>query len=195
MIRDWCAGSARSPHPSPAYRLRRPWLLQPLHKLKQPRANEAPNLPTSPARIASWEHAHARTRPGVGPTGGRGEREPSAVRHAWTAERSRAKAGCRGPSRRDARTRISFARTGPRRRKSLPHISVRQAPSLMKIRRRPTLPGSCPPSTIGATRLDFSVRNGKRYDPCATTTGNYQGYPADAGRPRPEPRGRTLKTA
>ena len=42
-----------------------------------------------------------------------------------------------------------------------------------KFRRRPTLPGSCPPSTIGAIRLDFSVRNGKRYDPDAITTGNF----------------------
>ena len=64
------------------------------------------------------------------------------------------------------------------KKKSLPHIAVRQA-SPKKIRRRPTLPGSFPPSTIGAIRLDFSVRNGKRYDPDATTTGNCQG---DRGR-------------
>ncbi len=35
--------------------------------------------------------------------------------------------------------------------------------------RRPTLPGACAPSTIGANRLDFSVRNGKRYFPVAKT--------------------------
>ena len=34
--------------------------------------------------------------------------------------------------------------------------------------RRPTLP--LLRSTIGATRLNFSVRNGKRWNPCAITT-------------------------
>src|SRR5437667_4900702 len=38
-------------------------------------------------------------------------------------------------------------------------------------RRRPTLPGSCPPSTIGAEGLNFSVRNGKRCFPLAIATG------------------------
>ncbi len=37
------------------------------------------------------------------------------------------------------------------------------------IRRRPTLPGGCPPSTIGAGGLNFSVRNGKRCTPAAMT--------------------------
>ena len=34
-------------------------------------------------------------------------------------------------------------------------------------RRRPTLPGGCPPSTIGAEGLNGSVRNGKRCFPLA----------------------------
>jgi hypothetical protein len=38
-------------------------------------------------------------------------------------------------------------------------------------RRRPTLPGPCEPSTIGAEGLNFSVRNGKRCFPLAVTTG------------------------
>ena len=38
-----------------------------------------------------------------------------------------------------------------------------------KNRRRPTLPGGCPPSTIGAGGLNFSVRNGKRCNPAAIT--------------------------
>ncbi|QVQ57204.1 protein of unknown function DUF2724 [Bacteroides phage LoVEphage] len=33
---------------------------------------------------------------------------------------------------------------------------------------RPTLPQLC--STISVTRLNFSVRNGKRWNPCAITT-------------------------
>ena len=36
-------------------------------------------------------------------------------------------------------------------------------------RRRPTLPGGCPPSTIGPGRLNFSVRNGKRCFPAGMT--------------------------
>jgi hypothetical protein len=39
--------------------------------------------------------------------------------------------------------------------------------ALDKDRRRPTLPGGCPPSTIGAERLNGSVRNGKRCFPLA----------------------------
>ena len=38
---------------------------------------------------------------------------------------------------------------------------------MKKNRRRPTLPGGCPPSTIGAERLNCSVRNGKRCFPFA----------------------------
>ena len=36
-------------------------------------------------------------------------------------------------------------------------------------RRRPTLPGGCPPSTIGPGELNFSVRNGKRCFPAGMT--------------------------
>src|SRR3954452_21822117 len=38
-------------------------------------------------------------------------------------------------------------------------------------RRRPTLPGPCGSSTIGAVGLNFSVRNGKRCFPYAIATG------------------------
>ena len=40
--------------------------------------------------------------------------------------------------------------------------------SLLVKRRLPTLPRVC--STIGVTRLNFSVRNGKRWNPCAIAT-------------------------
>ena len=50
------------------------------------------------------------------------------------------------------------------------------------IRRRPTLPGGCPPSTIGAGGLNCSVRNGKRCTPAAMTTGNCEGMRVN---PRP----------
>ena len=41
-----------------------------------------------------------------------------------------------------------------------------------EFRRRPTLPGSLPPSTIGAGRLNFRVRDGNGCDPAAMITGN-----------------------
>ena len=43
-------------------------------------------------------------------------------------------------------------------------------PSSSEIRRRPTLPGSLPPSTIGAGGLNFRVRNGNGCDPAAMAT-------------------------
>jgi hypothetical protein len=39
-----------------------------------------------------------------------------------------------------------------------------------EIRRRPTLPGGLPPSTIGAGGLNFRVRNGYGCDPSAMAT-------------------------
>jgi hypothetical protein len=39
-----------------------------------------------------------------------------------------------------------------------------------EIRRRPTLPGGLPPSTIGAGGLNFRVRNGNGCDPSAIAT-------------------------
>ena len=43
---------------------------------------------------------------------------------------------------------------------------------IIGIRRRPTLPGGRPPSTIGAGGLNCCVRNGNRWDPSAIATGN-----------------------
>nr|DAU20790.1 MAG TPA: hypothetical protein [Caudoviricetes sp.] len=52
-------------------------------------------------------------------------------------------------------------------------FNIKNLPSIkttgLKIKwQRPTLP--LLRSTIGATRLNFSVRNGKRWSPCAITT-------------------------
>ncbi len=44
--------------------------------------------------------------------------------------------------------------------------------SIELFRRRPTLPGGLPPSTIGAGGLNFRVRNGNGCDPAAMATGN-----------------------
>ena len=68
-----------------------------------------------------------------------------------------------------------------RGRKVLHELSVKKTNTKRKPRvrnelrafvkwRRPTLPRVC--STIGAVGLNFSVRNGKRWNPVAITTGN-----------------------
>jgi hypothetical protein len=49
--------------------------------------------------------------------------------------------------------------------------AARRRPVYLKNRRRPTLPGPCGPSTIGAEGLNCSVRNGKRCFPLAKATG------------------------
>ena len=54
------------------------------------------------------------------------------------------------------------------------------------IRRRPTLPGPCGPSTIGAERLNCSVRNGKRCIPLAMTTGNCERFGGRRSRAHPQ---------
>ena len=53
-------------------------------------------------------------------------------------------------------------------------LGVRRADVTKKNRRRPTLPGPCGPSTIGAEGLNCSVRNGKRCFPLAIATGNWR---------------------
>ena len=50
-----------------------------------------------------------------------------------------------------------------------------------RIRPRPTLPHSCPCSTIGAERLNFRVRNGNGCDPFAIATENVLSL-----RPKPQ---------
>ena len=50
-------------------------------------------------------------------------------------------------------------------------------PLCFKNRRRPTLPGPCGPSTIGAEGLNCSVRNGKRCFPLAIATEMLRDHP------------------
>ena len=64
----------------------------------------------------------------------------------------------RGPQR---RTNRPTTQNGPPEGRPVPTYN----------RRRPTLPGPCGPSTIGAEGLNCSVRNGKRCFPLAMTTG------------------------
>src|SRR5205807_7738068 len=69
----------------------------------------------------------------------------------------------------------------------------------LKNRQRPTLPGPCEPSTIGAEGLNCSVRNGKRCFPLAKATGNRRdrspgGVPGRAERPSSVPQNCTVAT-
>ena len=48
----------------------------------------------------------------------------------------------------------------------------RDGPRAVESRRRPTLPGGLPPSTIGAGGLNCRVRNGNGCCPAAMATGN-----------------------
>jgi hypothetical protein len=78
--------------------------------------------------------------------------------------------GARGPrcGCRSVRPGCVAARTAlPERRRAAPRGGSRR-----KNRRRPTLPGPCEPSTIGAVGLNCSVRNGKRCFPHAIATGS-----------------------
>ena len=86
-----------------------------------------------------------------------------AVRHASRRSAS-ACAGCARSTRTGAR---SCARPEPRRDGQQPR-APRRGPR-QRNGRRPTLPGDCSPSTIGASGLNFSVRNGKRCFPAAMT--------------------------
>ncbi len=63
--------------------------------------------------------------------------------------------------------RVANSRRGEER----PRAALWAARVSRKNRRRPTLPGPCGPSTIGAEGLNCSVRNGKRCFPLAKATG------------------------
>ena len=62
-----------------------------------------------------------------------------------------------------------MTRTGNRTRKRAAPRDV-ERPSPQDVWRRPTLPGPFGPSTIGAGRLNFRVRNGNGWDPAAMVT-------------------------
>ena len=69
----------------------------------------------------------------------------------------------------DPRTCATMLR-GTERRKRREDAPDRGVLSHCEIRRRPTLPGGLPPSTIGADRLNFRVRDGNGCDPVAMAT-------------------------
>jgi hypothetical protein len=107
----------------------------------------------------------------------------------WSRMQSHRSAPCRpgdGSARR-AHGDVA-ARHEKKRRRHAPGAALRrqnaEEPPLSggsfwrRNRRRPTLPGPCGPSTIGAEGLNCSVRNGKRCFPLAIATGNERELPA-----------------
>src|SRR5215211_451457 len=100
-----------------------------------------------------WAWQQAPRRPSAG--GARRQSRPDGFRHAQVQRERPGGSSCRTKKK------------GPER-----------GPEL--IRRRPTLPGGCPPSTIGASGLNFSVRNGKRCTPAAITAETFQLPPGSA---------------
>jgi hypothetical protein len=87
----------------------------------------------------------------------------------WSLARSRALGGGTAAGSR-SQLHVSSARC-PDNKKSRSDFSKRLF-SLNTPRQRPTLPWSCPHSTIGGIRLNFRVRNGNGCGPDPMTTGN-----------------------
>ena len=72
---------------------------------------------------------------------------------------------------RDPHTRLRASRSSPGATRS-PRAEAPRGSRSEKSRRRPTLPGGLPPSTIGAGGLNCRVRNGNGCFPAAMATGN-----------------------
>ena len=146
-----------------------------------------PRRPEDP-RAALRAGAPTRSRPATRRRAATRARAANGSRRAPRPRRS-----VRGPARRPAgrvarHARPGRADPGPRPDSAAPRstawalgrLSVRRragsargaSPSLEKSRRRPTLPGGLPPSTIGAGGLHFRVRNGNGCFPAAIATGN-----------------------
>ena len=66
----------------------------------------------------------------------------------------------------------------------------RDGPRAVESRRRPTLPGGLPPSTIGAGGLNCRVRDGNGWDPAAMGARNLVGVPKRRSRLGPKLRSR-----
>ena len=125
---------------------------------------------------ASCRHGRRRAcRPSGAARRGMGGHVCAARSRAGRARATLAREAHRG------RLSISWTARGRPRRRSICRTLVPDGhgtttgrprrPVYRKNRRRPTLPGPCEPSTIGAEGLNCSVRNGKRCFPLAKATG------------------------
>ena len=137
-----------------------------------PLRGEALRLAARPRRRAAAAGAGGGARRVRGQPGHRADVHDQPLRGEWARPRCssrtrRSRSACVGcaSSTRPGAT-ASRAKRPPESgtRKSRSRGSFRQI-----NRRRPTLPGGCPPSTIGPGRLNFSVRNGKRCLPTGMT--------------------------
>jgi hypothetical protein len=127
------------------------------------------NSPPTVSRTRTGREAHRVRRQPI-----RGDHEGSA---RVGVSRALSRTRPRDPDGRRARTirarALPRSETAPERQRAAP----RAARSTEVNRRRPTLPGPFGPSTIGAERLNCSVRNGKRCFPLAIATGNSRELP------------------
>ena len=142
------ARARRRPHRGRALRARRTASPTRCSGSSRPRARRVPGKPGDGAAL------HDQPVRERGPRG--------AVPHPPAARRARS-GGCGTSTRTGARS------SAPRRRPGGPRERGRLRAPSRRNWRRPTLPGGCPPSTIGAGGLNFSVRNGKRCFPAAMT--------------------------
>ena len=124
----------------------RPWRASP------PRAGPSLGARAAARRVVAGGRAATDVAPTRRTVGGR-----SALAARWT------RGSTRGHVRRCYGHRPASAENDEGR---LP----KEAPLRCEIRRRPTLPGGLPPSTIGADRLNFRVRDGNGCDPVAMAT-------------------------
>src|SRR5207248_9903443 len=93
-------------------------------------------------------------------------RSPTSGRRGYSTRTLRSRSGCAGSASSIPPGAIAFtAKLPPDLQKKEPQ----NAALFENNRRLPTLPGGCPPSTIGPGRLNFSVRNGKRCFPAGKT--------------------------
>jgi hypothetical protein len=133
----------------------------PTTRASSTRANSTRANSTRPNSTHALTHCVGTTRPSGATADGTGAR-------AW-AQRIRA---------------IAEPRNDPKTSNEAPKGLVRS----VEIRRRPTLPGSLPPSTIGAGGLNCRVRDGNGCDPTAMATEiccQGRAAPAKTGRSSP----------
>ena len=98
----------------------------------------------------------------------RRRRSPGATKPRRDEAQARRSPGATKPRRDEAQARRSPGAT----KRPGPTSTIGRGAPVEKIRRRPTLPGGSPPSTIGAGGLHFRVRNGNGCFPAAMATGN-----------------------
>ena len=172
----------RTPHPQASLRAvhraldlaRAALLLEPVAR-RRPRARRRARVPPAPTVPLRRSSVRAASRSGAGTSaalhhtaGPVGALQPRARRPSLTLG---GRPATHAPRRGSAGTGVPA--NGVRRPAPRAAARPRTGGARAQVnRRRPTLPGPCEPSTIGAEGLNCSVRNGKRCFPLAIATGN-----------------------